>query len=103
MSPKKSKKIKKIATVNVLEIGNFEDLEHLVGLLNQRFQGTEYRLEAVPHQEKLYLFIEDPLEEDSYECGLVEKKGAKAYAYSNGVYQMILGAYQRYLDQVNMP
>ncbi|MFA6024557.1 MAG: hypothetical protein WC777_05110 [Candidatus Gracilibacteria bacterium] len=82
----------------MLEIGNFEDLEHLVGLLNQAFEGTSYRLEKVQDQKQTYLFIEDPLAEDEYECGMIQKIGKKAYAYSEAVHQMIFGAYQRYLE-----
>jgi hypothetical protein len=84
--------------VTLLEIGNFEDLQHLIKLLNQTFEGMEYRLEPVPSQKDTYLFIEDPVREDEYECGVVEKKGKKAYAYSSAVHEMILGAYQRYLE-----
>ncbi len=80
------------------EIGNFEDLQHLIELLNQSFQDMEYRLEPVPSQKDTYLFIEDPIHEDEYECGMVEKRGKKAYAYSSAVHEMILGAYQRYLE-----
>jgi len=85
--------------VQMLEIGNFADLEHLVGLLNDTFKDMNYRLEKVPSQEGSYLFIEDVLAEDEYECGLIEKKGKKAYAISSAVHQMILGAYARYLEK----
>lgn len=85
--------------VQLLEIGNFSDLEHLIGLLNDTFKDMNYRLEKVPSQEGSYLFIEDVLAEDEYECGLIEKKGKKAYAISPAVHQMILGAYGRYLEK----
>ena len=85
--------------VQMLEIGNFADLEHLIGLLNQTFEGMSYRLEPVASQEGTYLFIEDVLAEDEYECGVIEKKGAKAYAISTAVHEMILGAYRRYLEK----
>ncbi len=86
--------------VQMLEIGNFADLEHLIGLLNATFKDMNYRLEEVPSQEGSYLFIEDVLAEDEYECGLIEKKGKKAYAISTAVHEMILGAYSRYLEKV---
>lgn len=85
--------------MQTIEIGNFEDLETLVGLLNETFGASmNYRLEAVPDQKGVYLFIEDPLDEDEYECGLVTRRGKKAYAFSDGVHAMILGAYQRYQE-----
>lgn len=84
---------------DVVEIGNFEDLQTLVGLLNQTFgKKLNYRLDEVQGQKGIYLFIEDPIGEDEYECGLVAKKGKKAYAFSSGVHAMILGAYQRYVE-----
>ncbi|MFA4815094.1 MAG: hypothetical protein WC924_02930 [Candidatus Gracilibacteria bacterium] len=85
--------------MQMLEIGNFEDLEHLVDLLNQTFKEMDYRLEKVPSQKGAYLFIEDPLQEDAYECGVIIKVGKKAYAYSSAVHEMILGAYQDYLEK----
>ncbi|MEK9159112.1 MAG: hypothetical protein AAB383_00120 [Patescibacteria group bacterium] len=85
--------------LQMLEIGNFEDLEHLIDLLNQTFKGMSYRLEAVPSKNDTFLFIEDPIAEDEYECGIIERKGKKAYAYSSAVHEMILGAYNRYLEK----
>ncbi len=85
--------------MQMLEIGNFEDLEHLIVILNEAFEDMEYRLEEVPSKKGIYLFIEDPIHEDEYECGIVEKKGKKAYAYSDAVHQLILGAYNRYLEK----
>lgn len=89
----------KTASMTMLEIGNFEDLEHLVGLLNGAFEGVEYRLEPLKGQKGSYLFVEDVLAEDDFICGLVEKKGRKAYAYSSDVHALILGAYQRYVEK----
>lgn len=86
--------------LQMLEIGNFKDLEHLIDLLNETFKEMSYRLEAVPSQEGTYLFIEDPIHEDEYECGVIVKVGKKAYAYSGAVHEMILGAYQDYLRKV---
>lgn len=81
----------------MVEIGNFRDLETLVGLLNKAWaEQFEYRLEPVEGQKDVFLFVEDPLDEDEYECGIVEKRGAKAYAVSDAVYQMIMGAYLRF-------
>ena len=81
-----------------LELGRFQDLERLVELLNDSFEGTEYRLEAMADRDNLYLFIEDPLHADDYECGIVEKVGKKAVAFSPAVHHMVMGAYQRYLE-----
>lgn len=86
-----------------IELGNFEDLEHLVDLLNKAWPGRNYRLEAVPDQKNTYLFIEDPLAEDAYEAGVVMKSDQKALALSGAVYAMIMGAWQRYLDEFGMP
>jgi hypothetical protein len=83
----------------MIEIGRFEDLEQLIKLLNETFENMDYRLEPVPAQKGAYLFIEDPVLEDEYECGVIEKKGKKVYAYSPAVHQMILGAYQRYVEK----
>lgn len=82
-----------------IEIGNFKDLEILVDLLNHAFKEMHYRLEPIEAQKGMYLFIEDPLQEDAYECGLVEKRGRKAFAYSSDVHALILGAYGKYLKK----
>jgi len=81
-----------------LLIGDWEDLEYLVKLLNKAFDDYEYRLEEVPGGKNMYLFVEDPLTEDSYECGIVEKSGKQAYALSEAVHKMVMRAYQRYVD-----
>ncbi len=81
----------------MVEIGNFSDLKILVELLNRAWvEEFEYRLEPVEGREGVFLFVEDPLKEDEYECGIVEKRGDKAYAVSDAVYQMIMGAYLRF-------
>lgn len=91
-----------VSVAEQLEIGNFEDLEHLIGLLNGVFsKDTEYRLDPVKSQKGVYLFVEDPIHEDEYECGMVEKRGKKVYAYSPAVHSMILGAYGRYLEKTS--
>jgi hypothetical protein len=93
-----------------LLIGNWEDLEYLVRILNEAFEDVEYRLEKVPGGETVYLFVEDPIFEDEYECGIVEKIGAKAkskngkvkaraYALSEKVHIMVMSAYERYVDE----
>ena len=92
-SPKKSH-----FSQDFLEIGNFEDLKHLVGLLNQTFKDAKYRLEALPLQKGSYLFIEDFSDQDEYDCGIVEKMGKKVYG-PPAVHTMIFGAYERYLEQ----
>jgi len=94
-SPRKS-----VFAQDVLEIGNFEDLEHLVGLLNKAFKGAQYRLEPLPLQKGSYLFIEDFEDQDEYECGLVERMGKKVYG-APGVHRMIFGAYERYLEKLD--
>lgn len=83
----------------MIELGNFEDLKTLVGLLNSAWKTWEYRLEPVEGREGMFLFVEDPLQEDEYECGMIEKKGKKAYAFSQDVYELVMGAYLRYKDQ----
>lgn len=85
-------------TNKALEIGRFEDLEHLVKLLNKAWQHVEYRLEQLPNVKNLFLFVEDPIHGDSYECGLIEKRGKKAYAFSEAVHDMVMGAYERYVE-----
>ena len=82
-----------------LELGRFKDLEYLVKMLNKAWDAFEYRLEKVEHSDRIYVFAEDPLAEDEYECGVVEKHGDKAYAFSQAVHDMIMGAYARYVDE----
>jgi hypothetical protein len=84
-----------------LEIGQWEDLEYLIDLLNGVWESMEYRLEKVKGKKNLYLFIEDPLNEDTYECGLVEKRGDKAFAFSPAVHEMVMKAYEAYLETQN--
>lgn len=83
----------------MVELGNFKDLQTLVTLLNKAWGDFEYRLEPVEGEEGAFLFVEDPLDEDSYECGVVKKRGAKAYALSSSVYDLIMGAYLRYKEE----
>ncbi len=83
-----------------VEIGAFKDLETLVELLNMRFPRMKYSLEELPGIEETYLFIEDPLDEDEYQCGLIERKGKKVFAISSDVYDLVIGAYERYLEAV---
>lgn len=83
----------------MVELGKFKDLETLVGLLNSAWKTWEYRLEPVVGQEGVFLFVEDPLQEDEFECGMIEKRGNKAYALSEDVYELVMGAYLRYKKQ----
>lgn len=83
----------------MIELGNFKDLETLVGMLNSAWKQWEYRLEPVAGKKGAFLFVEDPLQEDEYECGMITKKGKKAYAFSQDVYDMVMGAYTRYKNQ----
>ena len=69
-----------------------------MGLLNQHIEGTEYRLEPVKEHKNMYLFCEDPYSADEYECGIVRKVGKQAVAFSPAVHEMVMNAYQRYLD-----
>ncbi len=85
--------------LSMIELGNFKDLQTLVKLLNKSWGDFEYRLEPVDGDKKSFLFVEDPLDEDSYECGVVKKEGGKAYALSNSVYELIIGAYLRYKEE----
>jgi hypothetical protein len=80
----------------LIELGRFEDLMALVELLNESFESHQYRLEKVENRRNYFLFVEDQLSEDEYDCGLVIKQGEKAYAFSEAVYDMIMVAYQRY-------
>jgi hypothetical protein len=86
-----------------LLIGNWEDLEYLVELLDSAFEAYEYRLEKVPGGEEFFLFVEDPVGEDEYECGIVRKVAGEAYAFSDDVHKMIFSAYQRYVDEFGEP
>lgn len=86
-----------------LELGAWEDLEYLVKLLNAASEAVEYRLEKVPHKRGLYLFIEDVLSDEDYACGIVEKHGKKAVAFSPAVHSMIMGAYSSYVEEYGDP
>lgn len=81
-----------------LEIGEFNDLAYLVKSLSKAWAGLEYRLEKMKGHPNRYLFIEDVLSDDEYECGIVEKIGAKAFAFSPAVHEMIMRAYLRYVE-----
>ncbi|MBT4384928.1 hypothetical protein HOD30_04230 [Candidatus Peregrinibacteria bacterium] len=83
----------------LLEIGDFQDLKHLIEILNNVFESVEYRLEKVEGKKDTYLFCEDPDGDDEYECGMIIKMGKKAYAFSPVVHELVLGAYQKYLDE----
>ena len=83
----------------MIELGTFKDLQTLVRLLNNSWGDFEYRLEPVDGQKGSFLFVEDPLDEDAYECGVVKKQGTKAFALSDSVYELIMGAYLRYKDE----
>lgn len=96
MYPKSNQKTGDDATIL---IGAFEDLEYLVEVLNGAWEAFEYRLEQTPNKKDLFMFIEDPVKEDEYECGIVENRDGKAYAFSSDVYAMIMGAYQRYTEE----
>lgn len=95
----KASKSTSIPVDPALEIGAWEDLETLVDMLNGSFEGYEYRLEPVKNKKNLYMFIEDPIHEDEYECGLITKKSKKAYAFSDAVHTMVMNAYQRYVEE----
>ena len=82
-----------------LLIGDWADLEYLLGVLNGGWESIEYRLEQVPGGENFFLFIEDPVQGDEYECGIVEKRGKEAYAFSDAVHEMIMKAYLKYVDE----
>lgn len=86
-----------------LLIGRFEDLELLIDLLNGAWDDFEYRLEKVKESDRIYVFIEDPVAADEYECGVVEKHEGKAYAFSEAVHEMIMGAYARYVKEFGEP
>lgn len=81
-----------------LEIGEFEDLAYLVDKLSRAWDGIEYRLEKLRGQGNNYVFIQDILSEDEYECGVVEKIGKRAFAFSPAVHEMIMRAYLRYVE-----
>ena len=83
----------------MIELGNFKDLQTLVGILNSSWKQWEYRLEPVAGEDGVFLFVEDPVQEDEYECGMITKRGKKAYALSQDVYELVMGAYLRYKDQ----
>ncbi len=82
-----------------LLIGAWDDLEYLVELLNGAWESVEYRLEKVPGGEDFFLFIEDPIREDEYECGIVERREDEAYAFSDAVHEMVMKAYMRYVEE----
>lgn len=86
-----------------LEVGDWEDLEHLVKLLNGAWESREYKLEKVAGKRGMWLFIEDVLSEDEYACGIVERHKGKAIAFSPAVHAMIMGAYQAYVDEFGDP
>ncbi|MFA5793052.1 MAG: hypothetical protein WC897_04270 [Candidatus Gracilibacteria bacterium] len=82
-----------------LLLGQFDDLKTLTILLNEAFSKMEYRLEPMADEKNMYLFVEDPLEEDEYECGIVMERDGKAYALSTDVQDLILGAYMRFKEE----
>ena len=82
-----------------LLIGEWADLEYLVNALNGGWEAVEYRLEQVPGGQDFFLFVEDPIREDEYECVIVEKRGSQAYAFSEAVNEMIMKAYLKYVEE----
>lgn len=92
-----------IAQAQSLEIGEWEDLVHLIMLLNGSWESREYRLERVPNKTGMWLFVEDILNEDEYSCGIIEKDGKKAIAFSPAVHAMVMNAYQEYVDEFGDP
>lgn len=82
-----------------LLVGAWADLEYLVGVLNKAWESHEYRLELVPGGKDFYLFVEDPIKEDEYECGIVERRGDDAFAFSEAVHEMIMKAYLKYVEE----
>ncbi|MEK7146506.1 MAG: hypothetical protein AAB802_05010 [Patescibacteria group bacterium] len=84
----------------MMELGHFEDLKHLVQLLNRSWAGKwEYRLEKVPGKRGVYLFVEDDPTQDEYECGVIHKIQDKAIALSEAVHSLVMGAYLRYQEE----
>lgn len=81
-----------------MEIGQFSDLVYLVSKLGSAWNGLEYRLEELDGEKDTYVFIEDVLNEDEYECGIVKRKGKKAIAFSPAVHKMIMSAYEQYVQ-----
>ena len=86
-------------TQSLVEIGKFKDLQTLVALLNRAETGFSYRLQEVEDYKDYYLFIEDDSSASDYSCGMVCKIGLKAYALSEDVHKMVLGAYLRFKAQ----
>lgn len=78
-----------------IEIGNFKDLEYLVLKLSDAWKGMQYRLEEV--ESGTFLFIQDVLSEDDYECGIIHRKRNKAIALSPAVHKMVMSAYNKYV------
>ncbi len=83
----------------MVKLGSFADLRSLTQILNRAWQDLEYRLEPVPGKKDTYLFVEDPLDEDTYSCGVIKKKGGDAFALSKDVYDLVMGAYSRYQQE----
>lgn len=81
-----------------LEIGQFSDLVYLVSKIGSAWKGVEYRLEELDGEKDTFVFIEDVLKEDEYECGIVRRKGKKAVAFSPAVHKMIMSAYEQYVQ-----
>ena len=81
-----------------MEIGQFSDLVYLVSKIGSAWKGVEYRLEELDGEKDAYVFIEDVLEEDDYECGIVRRRGTKAIAFSPDVHKMIMSAYEQYVQ-----
>lgn len=84
-----------------LTLGRWQDLETLVELLNEAWNGEiSYELRPVNGQPDAWLFVEDYDADDEYECGLVNKVGKSAVALSSAVYDLVMGAYWKYQNEV---
>lgn len=84
-------------------IGRFQDLEALVDMLNGAWESVDYRLDKVKGQRGTYLFVEDPVGAEEYECGIILKKKGNAYSLSPAVHHMVMGAYNRYVEEFGEP
>jgi hypothetical protein len=86
-----------------LELGHFEDLKYLVKLLNGSMEGFEYDLKPVKGKKGVYLFMEQAPQDEEALCGMVHKKGKKAYAHTPAVHALVMDAYARYVEAHGNP
>lgn len=86
-----------------LYVGQFEDLEYLTELLNGAWESIDYRLESIAEKKNHYLFIEDHKAGDDAEVGVLERRGDRVFAFTPAVHDLVMRAYDRYVEDFGDP